>query len=90
MPPWYQSSSGPRISSTILNILGNVLPILSLVLSSKGIHFVPAPLENFKVYIDTAVFTFFSIRAAIGYVKSKKKLQARINILQGALESARK
>ncbi len=89
LPPWYASTNGPGISATILNLIGNVLPIISMALSAKGIHFVPPAAESYKVYVDLAVFAVFSIRAAIGYVRAKRKLGAQIMQLQSTLASER-
>lgn len=84
-PAWYQSSTGPGISQTITNIVGNVIPILNLFLASKGINIFPEAVND---YISMGVFIFFSIRAAIGYVKSKKVMGAKILQLQSSLESS--
>lgn len=74
-PAWYQSSSGPQLSQTIVSIAGNVLPVLNFMLQSRGINILP---EAINPWISLAVFTFFSIRAAIGYVKSKQVAEAKL------------
>lgn len=84
-PAWYQSSTGPGVSQTIINIIGNVLPILNLVLAKHGVNILP---ESINDYISMGVFLYFSIRAGIGYVKSKKIMGERILSLQAKLEGA--
>lgn len=81
-PSWYQSTVGPQISGTLIGIAGNVIPVLNLVLASKGVNLLP---EAINPYITIAVFVFFSVKAAIGYVKAKRTLGARIVSLGGSL-----
>ena len=81
-PAWYLSSQGPQISSTVVGIVGNILPIVALFLSNKGFDFIPG---SFDPYIEVGVFLFFSIKAAVGYVKAKRTLGARIIQLEEKL-----
>lgn len=78
-PQWYESTHGPEISKTIFNILGNIAPVANMVLASKGVHILP---ESFEVWINLAVFLYFSGQAAFGYIRSKKILGARIAQLE--------
>lgn len=78
LPDWYLSSKGPQISQTIISISANVLPVLNLVLASKGINILP---ESVNTYVTMGVFAFFSIRAAVGYIRAKKVLGNRVRVL---------
>lgn len=69
--PWYQSSTGPGVSQTIFNIAGNILPVLNLVLASHNINILPSFVN---LVITLVVFVYFSIRAMLGYIKSKRTL----------------
>lgn len=76
---WYKSSAGPGVSQTLINIAGNFLPMLNMILAYKHINVLPGPV-NF--WISLAVFIYFSIKAAFGYIKAKKILGARIALLE--------
>lgn len=83
-PAWYQSTRGPQVSHTIMSIVGSLLPALNLVLSSKGVNILP---EDVNAYVSLAVFAFFSVQAAVGYVKAKIALSARISNLRAQVEA---
>ncbi len=83
-PAWYLSSNGPKVSKTIFNIAGSILPMLNMFLTSKGIN--PIPLnDDASSYISLAVFAYFSVQAGIGYVRSKNVLGAEIKKLGGSV-----
>jgi len=83
LPKWYKSTRGPAISTTILNISGTALPVLNMVLMRYEINFLPATIE---LWVTLGVFLWFSIQAAIGYIKSKKALMAQIINLGGTVD----
>ncbi len=81
--PWYASTQGPGLSSTLLNLAGTLLPVLNLLLAKYGIAILP---DWANMAITLGVFGYFGIKAAIGYVKAKKVLGARIASLQATLQ----
>lgn len=78
-PTWYESTTGPGVSQTIISIVGNIVPILNMLLASKGVNILP---EAINGWISLAVFLFFSVRAGIGYVKAKNALTNHIHDLE--------
>lgn len=80
--PWYASTQGPGISKTVINIAGNVLPMLNLVLASHGVVIGPAWLN---LIVTLAVFGYFSIQAVIGYARAKQALGSHIVSLRRSL-----
>lgn len=78
-PAWYESTTGPGTSQTIMNILGGFLPMLNMFLASKGIKILP---ESIEPWVNLSVFIYFSVRAMIGYVKAKRALGSRIAYLE--------
>lgn len=84
LPAWYQSSAGPGLSSTLINLAGNIIPVVNFFIASQGINILPA---NVNALITTAVFVFFSIRAGIGYVRAKKVLGMQVGYLQKTLDN---
>lgn len=82
-PSWYQSSQGPQVSQTIFNIVASFIPMINLALASKGINLLP---EQVNFWITLAVFLYFSVRAALGYIKAKKVLATRVRSLSAQLE----
>lgn len=77
--PWYASTGGPGVSMTLFNLAGTFLPMLNLMLASSGINLLPGTVN---LAITLAVFVYFAVRAAIGYVRAKRTLGARIVSLQ--------
>lgn len=84
-PAWYQSSTGPQISKTIINIAGNFLPVINFALQSKGINILP---DAVNTYVTLAVFCYFSIQAAIGYVRAKTAMGVKIENLKAKVIAA--
>lgn len=87
LPDWYQSTQGPQISQTIFNIVATFLPVLDLVLMHFGVS-IPGLSQTLQALIAMAVFAYFAIRAAIGYVKAKAQLQAQVAALAGQVRAA--
>jgi len=87
---WYNSTQGPGISKTLVAIAGSILPVAFLVFGYKTGSTVDDQTvrifsDNVTSIIYFVVYIFFAIRAAIGYVKSKQLLQAKLNTLQSRL-----
>lgn len=72
--PWYQSTTGPKLSMTISSDALMFLPVINLVLAKEGINILP---DQLNLWVTLAVFVFFLGRSAYGYVRSKKVLGAR-------------
>lgn len=83
-PPWYQSSTGPQVSQTIFNMAGSLLPVLNMILASRGINILP---DTLNFWINMLVFGYFSIRAFLGYLKSKRVMATRIMQLEARIGS---
>lgn len=77
--PWYQSSAGPGVSSTLISIAGNIIPIANLVLAQNGVNLFPAQVNG---WISLGVFLFFSARAAYFYVRAKSVFAQKLGQLQ--------
>lgn len=84
-PAWYQSSAGPKVSATIIGLVGNVVPMLNLLLASRGINIMPAGINEI---VSTIVFVVFSVKALMGYIRAKQVLGSRILKLGGTLPSS--
>lgn len=83
--PWYKSTAGPGISSTVVGVVGNLLPMLNALLMARGMTIGPAWAD---LLVTLAVFGFFSIQALIGYVRAKHILGSQVIRLQSALSSS--
>lgn len=86
-PAWYESTDGPKISQTIFSIFATFVPVLDLVLMHFGVA-IPGLSETLQALIAAAVFVVFAVRAAVGYVKAKKVLQARVASLASQVRTA--
>lgn len=76
---WYQSTQGPQISQTLSNLAASLLPVINIALSSQGVNILPSKVN---LIISIAVFAFFGIRSAIGYIKAKATFTAKLGQLQ--------
>ena len=83
-PAWYQSTTGPQISKTLMNIAGNILPMLNFVLQSRGINILP---ESVNTWITLIVFFYFSIQSAIGYIRAKTAMGVKVANLAQKVEA---
>lgn len=81
--PWYQSSTGPGFSATLISIAGNIIPIANLLLAQNGINLLPAQVNE---WISLGVFLVFSGRAAYFYVRAKNVFAHKLGQLQRANE----
>lgn len=83
-PSWYQSSDGPHISSVVINIAGNIIPVANLILANYGIKLMP---DTVNITITTIVFVIFSLRALVAYVHTKRHLLGQISMSQTAAKN---
>lgn len=74
-PAWYQSSAGPGLSKTIVNIVLGLLPVINLFMQTQGQMILPAEVNS---WISLAVFVYFAIQAGIGYIRSKQTAEAKL------------
>lgn len=86
-PAWYESTNGPEVSKTIFNIIGSFLPVFDLLLMHFGIT-IPGLSETINALIATVVFLYFAVQAAIGYVRAKNVLAARVEALASQVRAA--
>lgn len=77
--PWYQSTAGPGVSSTLTNLATTLIPVANLALASAGINLLPAQING---WISVAVFLFFSVKVAIRYVQTKHMFGTQIGRIQ--------
>lgn len=78
-PEWYQSSRGPGIAQTIKGLVLNFLPVINLVLASRGVNLLP---EAVNLWVSLLVFVGFSVYTLIGYVRGKRAQQLQIGELE--------
>lgn len=83
-PEWYASSTGPKISQTIFNIVGSFLPVINMLLANKGVNLLP---ETVNFWVSIGVFCWFSVRAAYGYIRARKVLGEKIMRLQSKIDT---
>lgn len=79
--PWYQSTSGPQFSSTLINLAATLIPMANLMLASHGINLLPSAVNGI---ITLAVFGFFAVRVAIRYVQTKHTLGMKLGRIMRA------
>lgn len=84
LPKWYQSTNGPQVSKTIINILASILPVINFALASKGINIMP---DSINSVVTLLVFAYFAIQAVIGYVRAKIIMQQKVAGLEAHVRS---
>lgn len=82
--PWYKSTGGPGLSLTLTNNALTILPMLNLLLASKGINILPSTLN---LVVTVAVFFWFAGRSAYGYIRAKQTLGAQVLSAQRQLSA---
>ncbi len=74
-PAWYQSSAGPGLSKTIVNMVLGLLPVINLFMQTQGQTILPAEVNS---WVSLAVFGYFAVQAAVGYIRSKAVAQDKM------------
>ncbi len=78
-PEWYKSSAGPGLSKTIVNMILGILPVINLFMQTRGEMILPAEVNS---WVSLLVFGYFAVQGAIGYIRSKKVAQTKMQALK--------